>query len=178
MTVVLSRFVQTTNCLSFEAALTDLIAAAQIYGPASAEIMRGPRGPAGRLYHIVYRFPDEGALQTWEESEDRRMLAARAEALASGAGSRRLTGFEAWFDVPAPSPPSRHRMAFVTWIGIWPLVSLALVFLAPLLVGYPFLVRTAVTSALLILTMTYAVMPLLARAASRWLYPASRMRRG
>ena len=174
MTIVLSRFVPAKNCRSFETILAELIAAARTYGRVSAEILRGPPTPAGRLYHIVYRFADEGALRTWEESEERRTLAMRAEAIASGAGSRRLTGLEAWFDIPSQSPPSRHRMAFLTWIGIWPLVSLALFVLAPLLLGYPFLVRTAVTSAVLVLAMTYVVMPLLARTASRWLYPAAR----
>jgi antibiotic biosynthesis monooxygenase (ABM) superfamily enzyme len=170
VTVVLSRFVRTTNCQAFEAVLTELIAAAQTYVRASAEILRGPVAPSGRLYHVVYRFTDEGALRTWQESEERRTLAARAEALASSLGSRRLTGLEAWFDVPAQSPPSRHRMALLTWIGIWPLVSLVLFLLAPVLTGYPFLVRTALTSAVLVLVMTYAVMPLLARVASPWLY--------
>jgi antibiotic biosynthesis monooxygenase (ABM) superfamily enzyme len=172
--VVLSRFVLTENCQTFETVLAELIAAAQPYGRASAEILRGPPTLAGRLYHVVYRFADDASLRVWEKSDERRTLAARAEALASGGGTWRLTGLEAWFDIPAPSPPSRHRMAFITWAGIWPLVSLAICFLAPLLVGYPFLARTAITSAVLVLVMTYVVMPLLARATSRWLYPARR----
>jgi uncharacterized protein len=188
--VVLSRFVPAKNCPSFETALADLIAAAEPYGRASAEILRGPPTQAGRLYHVVYRFADEAALSAWEASDQRQALAARAEALAiggaiggtiggagggaGGGGTRRLTGLEAWFDIPGQAPPSRHRMALLTWVGIWPLVSLALLLLAPLLAGYPFLARTALTSALLVLTMTYLVMPLLARAASRWLYPAPR----
>ncbi len=174
MVVVLSRFVAAKNWLTFESILAELIAAAGAYGRLSGEILRGPPTPAGRLYHVIYRFGDEAALRAWEESDKRRTLAARAEALASGMGTGRLTGLEAWFDIPAQSPPSRHRMALLTWIGIWPLVSLALWLLAPMLAAYPFLLRTAVTSAVLVSTMTYLVMPQLARVASHWLFPAPR----
>ena len=60
-------------------------------------------------------------------------------------------------------------MAFVTWLGIWPLVSLALWLLAPYLVALPFLIRTGALSALIVLTMTYVVMPQLAQLAAPWL---------
>lgn len=62
-------------------------------------------------------------------------------------------------------------MAFVTWLGIWPLVSLALWLLAPFLVALPFLLRTGTLSALIVLTITYLVMPQLAKLAEPWLRP-------
>jgi uncharacterized protein len=61
-------------------------------------------------------------------------------------------------------------MAALTWIGIWPLVSLTLWLVAPLYADLPFLLRTALTSLLLVGAMTYVVMPFLARNAERWLY--------
>ena len=60
-------------------------------------------------------------------------------------------------------------MAVLTWIGIWPLVSAVLWFLTPDLMALPFLVRTAVNSAVLVLAMTYVVMPWLVRIADPWL---------
>jgi antibiotic biosynthesis monooxygenase (ABM) superfamily enzyme len=54
-------------------------------------------------------------------------------------------------------------MAVITWLGIWPLVSLALWLVAPALGGLPFLLRTAFTTAIFVLAMTYVVMPRLAR---------------
>jgi antibiotic biosynthesis monooxygenase (ABM) superfamily enzyme len=41
---------------------------------------------------------------------------------------------------------------------------------APLYGNLPFLLRTAITSALLVCAMTYFVMPPLARRGERWLY--------
>jgi antibiotic biosynthesis monooxygenase (ABM) superfamily enzyme len=54
----------------------------------------------------------------------------------------------------------------VSWLGIWPLVSLALWLLAPHLVVLPFLLQTGTLSALIILIMTYAVMPQLTKLAA------------
>ena len=62
--------------------------------------------------------------------------------------------------------PERWRMALLTWVGIWPLVSLSLWLIAPHLAGLPFLLQTALNSALLVLAMTYLVMPWLARLAA------------
>jgi antibiotic biosynthesis monooxygenase (ABM) superfamily enzyme len=64
-------------------------------------------------------------------------------------------------------------MAFVTWLGIWPIVSVALWLVAPYLVVLPFVLRTGTLSALVVLTMTYVVMPQLAKLAEPWLRPDS-----
>ena len=99
-------------------------------------------------------------------------MVSRLLPLAIDVGRRQLTGLEAWFDLPPgiPTPP-RSRMALLTWIGIWPLVSMVLWLLAPHLNALPFLVRTAINSAILVLAMTYVVMPWLVRVADRWLRP-------
>ena len=171
MAVVLSLHVPPANAAAFDAVLRELIDAARQKGRISGEVLRGPLGPTGRLYHVIYRFADEQSLRAWESSSERRALAARAEALATRAARHQLTGMEAWFDIPSGVPaPSRHRMAVLTWVGIWPLVSLALWLVAPLYADLPFLVRTALTSLLLVSAMTYVVMPFLARKADRWLY--------
>ena len=52
--------------------------------------------------------------------------------LAIDAGRHELTGMEAWFDLhPSLAPPPRFRMAILTLIGIWPLVSVVVWLLAP-----------------------------------------------
>ena len=62
-------------------------------------------------------------------------------------------------------------MAILTLIGIWPLVIVVLWLLAPDLTAHPFLLRTAVNSTVLVIAMTYWVMPWLVRLADRWLRP-------
>jgi antibiotic biosynthesis monooxygenase (ABM) superfamily enzyme len=156
---------------AFEDALHELLrVGAEQPGHVSVEVLRGVVGPAGRDYHVIYRFADTASLMAWEGSAAWQTLLHRLAPLMAETARQKLTGMEAWFDIPAgAAPPSRNRMAVVTWIGIWPLVSLALLLVAPALADLPFLVRTGVTAALVVLAMTYVVMPRLARLADPWL---------
>ena len=163
--------VQPAHAAAFEAGLHELMrAAAGRPGRISADVLRGTAGAGGQEYHVVYRFADAASLRAWEASAERRALVARIAPLFEQAGRRELTGMEAWFDLPrGRPPPERWRMALLTWLGIWPLVSLSLWLVAPHWAGLPFLLQTALNSALLVLAMTYLVMPRLARLAEPWL---------
>jgi antibiotic biosynthesis monooxygenase (ABM) superfamily enzyme len=168
--VVVTRRVPVAKVDAFEGALRELMQiAAKQPGQVAGDVLRGALRGGEREYFIVYRFADETRLRAWEASPERRALVRRINPLTLGGRHHELTGLEAWFDLPpGPSPPL-HRMAFVTWVGIWPLVSLALWLLAPRLVALPFLLRTAALSALLVLAMTYVIMPQLAKLAAPWL---------
>lgn len=174
--VVVSRRIRPGQEEAFEDALRELMGiAASQPGHLAGEVLRGPVGPSGRECHIVYRFTDDASLRAWEAMPARRALVERINYLAADAGRRELTGLEAWFDLPpGPIPPSRLRMALLTWLGIWPLVSLALWGIAPQLGSLPFLARTALITVLTVLAMTYVVMPRLARFAASWLQPQPR----
>jgi antibiotic biosynthesis monooxygenase (ABM) superfamily enzyme len=165
--VVVTRRVRPADAPAFEALLHELIGIAERQpGHISGDVLRGPAG----AYHVLYRFEDEASLRRWEAVPERRALVAQIERLTTDGGRRELTGLEAWFDLPPGRPaPSRHRMALLTWLAIWPLVSLALKLLAPRLAGLPFLARTGLVTALVVATMTYVVMPPLARLAAPYL---------
>ena len=115
-------------------------------------------------------------------SDMRIALLKHIKAIAEGEPEfRKLSGLEAWFE-PAMMPASMHpphaRMAVVTWMGIFPVVSLYL-WLASLWPGFqalPFLPRTAVFTALIVATMTWVVMPRLTRLMRGWLNPARQSR--
>jgi len=156
---------------AFEAGLRELIRIASCQpGHSSAEVLRGTIRREGRRYYIIYRFSGEASLRAWETSEERKLAVSGLEPLAIDAGRSELTGLEVWFDQPPDvPPPRRQQMAVLTWIGIWPLVSVVLWFLTPHLTALPFLVRTAVNSAVLVLAMTYVLMPWLVRIADPWL---------
>ena len=166
--VVVSRRVPLVQVEAFEGALRELIGvAADQPGHVAGEVLKGPPGPGSQDYHIVYRFADDASLGAWEAVPARQALVARIDQLAADTGRRELTGLEAWFELPpGQAPPSRHRMALLTWLGIWPLVSLALWGVAPHLGSLPFLARTASITGLTVLAMTYVVMPRLARFAA------------
>ena len=102
--VVLSLHVPSENITAFDGVLRELIDAARQKGRISGEVLRAPPGPFSRVYHVIYRFPDEQSLRAWEHSSERRALAARAEALATRGTRNQLTGMEAWFDIPSGVP--------------------------------------------------------------------------
>lgn len=169
--IVVTCCVPPSGVEAFEAGLRELIRiASRQPGHSSAEVLRGTIRREGRRYYIIYRFSGEASLRAWETSEERKLAVSGLESLAIRSGRRELTGLDAWFDLPLDAPPPRRQqMAVLTWIGIWPLVSVVLWFLTPHLTALPFLVRTAVNSAVLVLAMTYVVMPRLVRIADPWL---------
>lgn len=133
-----------------------------------------PEEPGGD-YQIVTRFASEADVDVWERSVERaRSLESLREVAEGEPEFRKLSGLEAWFEpvvVPASMHPPRVRMAVVTWLGIFPTVSFFLWFVAPLLQSLPFLLRTALLTALIVMTMTWVVMPRLTRVLRAYLNP-------
>ena len=133
-----------------------------------------PEAP-GEEYQLVVRFASEAELQSWDMSDVRGALLERMKAVAEGEPEfRQLSGLEAWFEpavVPATMHPPRARMALVTWLGIFPTVSFFLWFVLPWIQPLPFLPRTAVLTALIVVTMTWVVMPRLTRVLRGFLNP-------
>jgi antibiotic biosynthesis monooxygenase (ABM) superfamily enzyme len=67
--------------------------------------------------------------------------------------------------------PPRYKMAVVTWIAIYPLITLLLWAFSPFIVGVPVPLVTLALSAALVTLQTYVVMPLMMRVFRRWLFP-------
>jgi antibiotic biosynthesis monooxygenase (ABM) superfamily enzyme len=68
---------------------------------------------------------------------------------------------------PAPAasrvPPPRHRMALLTWAGAWALITLILWGLGPAMEAWPLPLRTLAISALMVVGLTWVVIPFLTR---------------
>jgi len=149
-------------------------AAAQFPGHQGLTVLR-PAGAGSQEYVYIFRFDTYPHLQRWEDSPERQAWVARARELTEGEARKQVvTGLEYWFalpELPAGSPPPRAKMAFITLLAIYPL-SLALpALLAPALTPVPALLHSLVVSMLLILLMTYVVMPRMTRLFASWLYP-------
>ncbi|QGF24623.1 antibiotic biosynthesis monooxygenase [Raineyella fluvialis] len=147
-----------------------------------------PPEEPGQAYHVVVRYRDDTGFAAWDDSPERQGILERMHAVAEGEPThRRLTGLEAWFEpavVPATMTPPRHRMGFVTWVGIWPTATLFIWLLStlpvlpdgrPLLAPVPFLLRTAIITVSITVAMTYLVMPrLLTPLFKGWLAAGAR----
>ncbi len=131
-----------------------------------------PPAEPGDPYHVVVRYRDQAGFEAWDNSPTRHEILGRMRTVAEGEPQHRvLTGLEAWFEpavVPASMNPPKHRMAFVTWLGIWPTASFFIWLLSTLpvfpdgsalLANVPFLLRTLVITVAITLVMTYFMMP-------------------
>jgi hypothetical protein len=145
--------------------------ASRFPGYLSAELIP-PESPQGE-YQIIQRFATAQDLERWNESVQRAAWHKRLRPVAEGDPEYRLlTGLDAWFaptPIPAASPPKRWRMTVVSWMGIFPTVTLLLWFVAPLFASLPFLLRTALITAMVAVIMSYVVMPRLTRWMAWWL---------
>ena len=134
-----------------------------------------PPHEAGGEYQAVVNFASEADLQGWDACPARAAIHKRMREVAEAEPEyRSLSGLEAWFApavVPASMHPPRVRMAVVTWLGIFPTVSFFLWFVLPYLQNLPFLPRTAILTALIVMTMTWVVMPRLTRLLRGFLNP-------
>jgi antibiotic biosynthesis monooxygenase (ABM) superfamily enzyme len=70
-----------------------------------------------------------------------------------------------------PVRPPRHKMALVTWAGAWALITLILWLLGPVTATWPLPLRTLVISVLMVLGLTWVVIPYLTRLFAGWLAP-------
>ena len=67
------------------------------------------------------------------------------------------------------SGPPRHKLALVTWLGAYPVITLILALLGPALVSWPLALRTLMLSVLMVVALTWLVMPSLTRVLRPWL---------
>jgi antibiotic biosynthesis monooxygenase (ABM) superfamily enzyme len=68
-------------------------------------------------------------------------------------------------------------MALLSWPGAWALITLILWVVGPVTATWPLPLRTLVVSALMVVGMTWLVVPYLTRTFAGWLAPAPPIRR-
>jgi hypothetical protein len=172
VTVVIRHRVRPGKEAEFEDWLRGITqAASPFHGYLGFNVVR-PASPEQPEYVIFFRFDTFANLEQWEESETRRDWLGRLDPLTVRPPTReRHTGLEVWFTPPSGhAQPARWKMAVVTFLAVYPLISLVQLVVVPLLEDLPLPVRTLATSALFVGLMTYLVMPLMTRLFSGWLY--------
>jgi uncharacterized protein len=178
VTVVLSRRVKPGNEPAFESLLERIAAEATKFpGHEGVAILRPQPGNAP-VYTIVLHFRTQAELDNWTGSAVRGQLLAEAELITdSGLAVQQATGLEAWFQVPGQPlvvPPPKYKMAVISWIVIFPVSAALSAGAAVVMRESPALGRSVVVSLLLIVLVTWVLMPLATRAFGFWLFPRTR----
>jgi uncharacterized protein len=175
VTTTVTRRVKPGHEVFYEQFLEGIIAAATRFpGHLGVEVFRPASASEGE-YRIVYRFDTGEHLRAWLDSNEHAAWLKRAEPHVIGPmRSQFLTGLESWFTLPGrpgSPPPPPYKMALVTWVTIFPLITLVVLVLDPLLVRLDLVPRLAVTTAVTVPIMTWLVMPRVTRLLRGWLYP-------
>jgi uncharacterized protein len=175
VTAVASRRVKPGREDEFEAWVSGILSEANGFpGYLGSEVIR-PSGPEDDEYRIVFRFDHESNLHAWETSEERRRWLRESRPLLQEEEKVNvLTGLETWFTLPSKPgepPPPRYKMAVVTWLGVFPVVTVIFSVFGRWLEMMPTLLRTLVFTVVMVTLMTYVIMPRMTRLFSFWLYP-------
>jgi antibiotic biosynthesis monooxygenase (ABM) superfamily enzyme len=177
VTATVTRRIRPGHEAAYEQFLAGISEAAKAFpGYLGEEIFRPTSGQSGE-YRIVYRFDSPAHLRGWLDSDERAAWLERAEPHVAGPmRTQYLTGLESWFTLPtqAGAPPPPYKMAALTWVTIFPLITLVVVVSAPLIGSLPLVPRLAVTTLVTVSLMTWVVMPRVTRLLSGWLYPGRR----
>ena len=131
-----------------------------------------PGGSSSSVRYIINRFSDEASLDAWENSEEAHKLMKEVNNYSTRYYER-ATGLETWFTLPDLKTivaPPRWKMAIVSFIGAYIISSLAQYIFSPYL-GQWHWDTSVVMNIILVVGLTYFVMPFLSRMLRRWLYP-------
>ena len=116
----------------------------------------------------------------WATSENQARRAKLLDLVTEPSEVHPEVGIEHWFMSPdGPGPPSRHRMAVAVFVAILPLVTFLPPRITPWLSNHvPTWMVGVITTALMVLIMTYIAMPIVTRLMRAWLQPMPNSRRG
>jgi hypothetical protein len=71
-----------------------------------------------------------------------------------------------------PQPP-RYKQAILTWVGVYPALTVTLALLGPSMEGWPLPLRTLLVTLILVPALTWVIFPLLRSILARWLFRAN-----
>ncbi len=138
------------------------------------EVIKSTVGNHLEYTHVIH-FEDEAYLHRWEHSPERHAWLSRMSSIAVHTTPLQvLTGLETWFTLSPDKPivpPPRYKMAIVTWLAIFPLITLISSATAPIFGDLPIVVHVLAVTTVVVPLMTYVIMPRMTRLFRRWLYP-------
>ena len=158
----------------FEGAIQRFFAESEkINGSLGAQLIRPLPGNRGNTYGILRSFTSNKDRDDFYQSDQFREWDQTVQPLVEPGYTRQeiaLHGLEAFFSNPSIiSHPPRWKMAIVTWMGVWPTVLLISLLISPHLLGLPMWIAIGIDTVLVVIALSWAVMPLLTKLMRPWL---------
>ena len=178
VTVVVHRRIKVGREDEFQAAMQAFTQFALSFpGHQGMQLMRLVSG--GRDYTVVARFASKEARQAFTSTPEYATWQRRLAELTEGDPRiDELSGLEGWFasgNAPSLPKPGKIKMAIATFIGVFPVSTLVGVLVVPYIQQLPMLLVNAIVAALIVILLTWVVMPIVTRLLHRWLFPEARV---
>lgn len=177
ITVVVSRRVIPGKEAEFEQLSTAMTESAINFPGYLGATMFRPVTRDDPEYRIMFKFSSDAHLQNWEQSPERTSRLGDIERLLASPTQREVTyGIAHWFDLPSqpasshPSPPPKYKMTIVSWLALYPIVTVIFWLFGESLATIPLMLRTLLVTAVVMLLMSYVAMPRMTRWFHRWLF--------
>jgi antibiotic biosynthesis monooxygenase (ABM) superfamily enzyme len=174
LTVVIHRRIKPGREAEFERAMNAFVQVCLAApGHRSIAVLRPTDG--GRDYVVIDSFADAAARLHFKQAPAYAEWMAQLGRLTEGDPRiQELSGLEGWFttaNAHALATPPRYKMAAVTYLGVMSVVMTLALTLGPLIRTWPFLLYNAVFNGMVVVLLTWVVMPQLTRLFKRWLFP-------
>jgi uncharacterized protein len=182
VTVIVKRIAKKDKIKEFEEWLSGISKeVSRQNGNMGIDIIRPTDKESNPEYVIIFRFDNYDNLMKWENSSTRNeWLQKGRELVQADPDVQKLTGLEFWFTPYSKKnshlipliPPKRYKMAIVTI----PVITLLLFTLVPQihfiteLLLIPYSIRFVIAITIMVILMTYLIMPLLTKLLRPWLF--------
>jgi len=132
--------------------------------------------PGSRDYTVLDRFATEEDRRRFTElPEYRTWMGHLREVSEADPEIEEMGGLAFWFTHPGRperKPPPRIKMAVLTLLGVYPLTMLYPMLVVPVTAGWPGWLQGLVIAALIVISLTWFVMPALTSLFEKWLFPS------
>lgn len=176
ITLLVNHTVSTDRRPAFLDALKELLKSfEQAKGANGYKVFEKEDGSVSQIT-ILQRFASTADHEAWLASEDfARWKSAVTPLNSTLGGVKSYSGIAALFAAgQAPDAPPRWKMAVVLFIAVFPL-SLGLShWFGKALASTPPLIGALISSPIMVMLMTYVMVPILTKIFSRWLQPSGR----
>jgi len=178
ITVCIARTVKPGCEAAFEQALHNFVQRSlKLPGQLGVHVMRPAPGTDSREYGIIRKFCNREALAAFRTSKEYLEWNETVQELTEGSARvEELSGLESWFTLPTAQlrPLPKWKMALLTLTGVYPTSLLMGQTIGQWTRDWPFFLNALAVAAVMVVLLTWVVMPLLSRLLHSWLYSDNR----
>lgn len=174
VTVVVSRRIKEGNEKEFEILSNELSQKASDFKGYLGSVILQPSSNDDPEYRIVYKFNNQDNLDIWLNSNERLELLKRIDNLLKEESKISTSlGVITWLTLPGKpkvKAPKKYKITIVSWLALYPTVTLIFLVLGDVLSNVPLLARTFIVTAIVMPLMSYVLMPRFTKWFSFWLF--------